>query len=273
VAVLVVGAATMHDIGFTPRTTSLAEMPTEMKRVLQSSLDFGWRSRPVRLLMLVSLFHGVFAMWGFYAWQPYLLELLGRDAVWVSGVVSALIALATIGGNKLVDIATRFCGKRTTLLLGGSAVFGAAAAGIGLADTFWAALVLLLVTMAASGVVTPVQQAYLHSVVPSSERATVVSFSSLVGSTGGIVGQLGLGYLGRARSVATGYIVGGLITLAALPALLALRRMRQPADVIIGQHAGVDGPCAAQGLPPVSTVDTAARDPQVSAASVAARES
>ena len=31
-------------------------------------------------------------MWAFYAWQPCFLELLGRDAVWVAGVVSALIA-------------------------------------------------------------------------------------------------------------------------------------------------------------------------------------
>jgi hypothetical protein len=121
---------------------------------------------------------------------------------------------------------------------------------------------LLVVTMGATGVSTPVQQAYLHAVVPSSERSTVVSFASLVGSAGGIGGSLGLGYLSRAQSVATAYITGGISTLFALPALFSLRAMREPADVIVGRRAGQAGPCAGQGLPLVASVDTAARQPE-----------
>src|SRR6266545_3064097 len=54
-AAFLVGLGWMHDVGFTPRTTSLAAMPTEMGRVLRVSVEFGWRARSVRLLMLVSL--------------------------------------------------------------------------------------------------------------------------------------------------------------------------------------------------------------------------
>jgi hypothetical protein len=107
----------------------------------------------------------------------------------------------------------------------------------------------------------PVQQAYLHQVVPSSQRATVVSSVSLVASAGGIGGQLGLGYVARAQSVAAGYVTGGLTLLLALPPLLLLRRRREPADAIVGRKAGKRGPCAAQGLPVVATVDTTARQP------------
>jgi len=260
-AVFVVGLLVMHDVGFTPRTTRLSAMPTEMHRVLSASLQFGWRARPVRLLMIVSLVQGVFTMWGFYAWQPYFLELLGRDAVWVAGVVSALIALSTIGGNALVEFLTRFCGRRTTLLLASMAVLAAAAVGVGLVESFWPALALLLVLSAADGVGMPVQQAYLHEVIPSSQRATVASSVSLVGSAGGIAGQLGLGYIARAQSVAAGYVTGGLAMLLALPPLLLLRRMREQADVIVGRSAGKKGPCAGQGLPVVSSVDTTARQP------------
>jgi MFS family permease len=259
--VFLVGLGWMHDIGFTPRTTTLAAMPTEMGRVLRDSVEFGWRSRPVRLLMLVSLFQGGYLMWGFYAWPPYFLELLGRDAVWVSGVVAALIALSTIAGNTLVELFTRVCGKRTTLLLWAAAVMVAAVVGVGLADSFWLAVALLLVSTVAEGVAMPVQQAYLHQVVPSEQRATVVSSVSLVSSAGGIGGQLGLGYVSRAQSVAVGYVTGGLTLLLALPPLLLLRRMRQPADAIVGRKAGKTGPCAAQGLPVVATVDTTARQP------------
>ena len=260
-AVFLVGLGAMHDVGFTPRATTLSAMPTEMRRVLRTSLTLGWRTRSVRLLMIVSLFQGAFTMWGFYASQPYFLDLLGRDAVWVAGVVSALIALFTIAGNGLVEFFTRFCGKRTTLLLASSGVLAVAAVGVGLVDSFWPAVVLFLVAMGATGVGAPVQQAYLHEVVPSSERATVVSFASLVGSAGGIGGQLGLGYISRVQSVATGYVTGGLTMLLALPPLLLLRGMRERADVIVGRRAGKSAPCAGQGLPQVSSVDTTARQP------------
>jgi MFS family permease len=260
-AVFVVGLVAMHDIGFTPRATRLSALPGEMNRVLQASIQFGWRARPVRLLMLVSLVQGVFTMWGFYAWQPYFLELLGRDAVWVAGVVSALTALSTIAGNGLVEFFTRFCGRRTTILIGAQLVLVATAVGLGLAGSFWLALALLLVLSVADGVAIPVQQAYLHDVIPSAQRATVVSSVSLTASAGGIAGQLGLGYIARAQSIAAGYVAGGLTMLLALPPLVLLRRMGQQADRIVGRRAGATAPCAAQGLPQVASVDTTVRQP------------
>jgi MFS family permease len=261
-AVFTVGLVAMRDIGFTPRATTVAAVPTEMNRVLHASVTAGWGNRSVRLLMIVSLVHGAFLMWAWYAWQPYILDLLGRDAVWVAGVVAALVALATIAGNGLVDVFTRFCGRRTTLLVAGSGVLAVAATGVGLADSFWPAVVLFLLAMGAVGVMTPVQQAYLHAVVPSTERATVVSFASLVGSAGGIGGSLGLGYLSRVQSIATGYVAGGLTMLLAMPAFVALRRRREPADVIVGRRAGAPAPCAGQGIPPVSSLDTVSRQPE-----------
>jgi MFS family permease len=258
-AVFVVGFFAMHDLGFTPRVATPSTLPAEMRRVLRASLDFGWRNRPVRLFMVVSCIHGAFLTWGFYAWQPYFLDLLERDAAWIAGVVAALIALATIAGNGLVAFFTRFCGRRTTLLIASSAVLAVAAAGVGLVDSFWPALVLLLVAMGATGVGSPVQQAYLHAVVPSTERATVVSVVSLGGSVGGSGGSLGLGYLSRAQSIGAGYVTGGLFLLLALPPLVALRGLRETADRILGRSAGRRGPCAGQGLPQVASLDTTTR--------------
>jgi MFS family permease len=74
-------------------------MPTEMRKVLQASIDFARNSRSAQLLMSVSLIQGTFSIWGFHAAQPYLLELLRRDAVWVAGIITALMALAINAGN------------------------------------------------------------------------------------------------------------------------------------------------------------------------------
>ncbi|RMH23189.1 MAG: MFS transporter [Acidobacteria bacterium] len=259
VPVFVIAWRSMHDLGFTPRALDLRAMPREMKRVAGDSVTYGWRVRPVRLLMIMAMVRVGFLIWAFYAWQPYFLQLLGRDAAWVAGLISALMSLAMIAGNAVVDVASRFCGRRTTLMLWAAAIQSAASVAVGLATSFGTAVAFFLLSMAAGGVIGPVKQAYLHHVVPSAQRATVISFDSLLGSAGGIAGQTGLGYLARARGIGAGYVAGGLATVLALPLLVAVRRLGGAADRIAGESAGKKAPCAAQGLPEVAAVDATPR--------------
>jgi len=247
---------TMHDIGYQPRTLSLERIPEEMKAIAQASLKFGLCNASLRLIFLMSLIQSGFLYWGFYAWQPYFLDLLGQDAVWVAGVIAAFISLATMTGNGLVEWITRFCGKRTTLILWATAIGGLATIGVGLTGSFWVAVILLLVYMATTGVSTPVIHAYMHQVIPSGQRAAILSLNSMVGSGGGILAQTGLGYVSRVSSIASGYILGGAVSLLVLPLAGMLRRLQEPADVIVGR-AGLDSACAAQGIPDISGLETA----------------
>lgn len=247
---------TMHDIGYQPRTLSLERIPEEMKAIAQASLKFGLGNASLRLIFLMSLIQSGFLYWGFYAWQPYFLDLLGQDAVWVAGVIAAFISLATMTGNGLVEWITRFCGKRTTLILWATAIGGLATIGVGLTGSFWVAVILLLVYMATTGVSTPVIHAYMHQVIPSGQRAAILSLNSMVGSGGGILAQTGLGYVSRVSSIASGYILGGAVSLLVLPLAGMLRRLQEPADVIVGR-AGLDSACAAQGIPDISGLETA----------------
>ena len=140
VAVFAIAYAVMHDIGFEPRRVTVSELPSEIARNARDGVTYGWGQRPLRLLMLASFFQLGFLMWAFYASQPYMLDLLGRDAVWVAGLVTAGIALSTIAGNQLVDVLSGRCGRRTTLLLGAGAVEACAAVALGLVSSFWLAL-------------------------------------------------------------------------------------------------------------------------------------
>jgi MFS family permease len=157
-------------------------------------------------------------------------------------------------GNAVVDSLARLCGRRTTLLLGAAGVQTLAALGVGLAPSFGVALVCLLIVTATLGVVSPVRQAYLHRMVPGAQRASVVSFDSMVANLGGVAGQAGLGYLAKLRDYSTGYLVGGATTLLAIPLYLALRRLAEDADRIVGS-AGLRSPCAAQGVAAAGAVD------------------
>jgi MFS family permease len=255
IVLFVIAYKGMHDIGYQPRALKLALIPAEIQRVAKNSITFGWKNKSLRLIMVVGLIQGSFFAWAWYAWQPYFLELLGSEVVWVAGVVAALIALAMMLGNSIVDYLTRFCGRRTTMLLWAAVVFSLAMIGVGLTTSFWVAVALILLAMVAAGVNQPVRQALIHRLIPSEQRASIVSFDSMVASGGSMVGQSGLGYIAQVRSFGSGYFFGGLFTGLVLPVWFLLRSRNDETDFFVGQRAGEDAVCAAQGLPSISAVD------------------
>ena len=242
----------MHDTGFTVRPLRWADVPGEMARVGRASLRFGWQEPHARFAILAGAAPAIFLEWGYHAWQPYFVQLLGREAVWILGVVAAATSLAMAGGSWLVERLTRYCGRRTTLLLGAALVYTVTSIGVGLASTFPSAVTLYLIGMAATGVFQPVRQAYLHAVVPRDQRATVLSLASLVGSGGSMGGQIGLGWLAANRSLGTGYVAGGIATALAMPWLAAMRRLGGAPDRIRGT-AGRFIACDSLTIPAGST--------------------
>jgi MFS family permease len=240
--------AAMHDIGFTVRRLRLRDVPIEVARQGREGIRFGWQVPRARLAILAGAMPAIFLEWGYHAWQPYFLGLLGSAKVWVLGTVAAAVALALMAGNWLVERLTRVCGRRSTLLLAAGAVFALAAIGVGLVSTFPAAVALYVIGMLAAGVFQPVRQAYLHLVVPAEQRATVLSLASLVSSGGSMTGQLGLGWLAGRGSLAAGYVAGGLAAALAVPFVILMRRLGGEPDRIVGQ-AGRYLTCATQALP------------------------
>ena len=107
---------------------------------------------------------------------------------------------------------------------------------------FWVTVPVFLLGAVAGGVLQPVRQTYLHQSIPTSERATLVSFDSLMGSLGSVGGQTGLGFLSQERSIPAGFVVGGLATILALPIFGRLRGLREPADRITAEASERDAP-------------------------------
>lgn len=241
-AAFAVGFAMMRDIGFTPRALRLRGITGEMGKVARSGLTYGWHAPSVRLLVMGSFVMMGFFFWAWYAWPPYFLDLLGRDLVWVAGVIAALFSLAMICGNALVGRLVRPGRRRTTVLVGASVALTAAMVAVGTLRMFWVAVPVFLLGALAAGVLSPVRQTYLHALIPTEERATLVSFDALVGSVGSVGGQTGLGYLSRVRSIPEGFVVGGLATGLVIPLYLWLRRRGDEADVVRAEPVRAEAP-------------------------------
>ncbi len=225
----------MHDIGYEPsREGSIRDQVTG---ILKASMTHGFRNPAVRMFLLAAPFSFGIGIWVFYAFQPYLLELFGDpDATYLAGIAAAVFALAQMVGGSTVGLVRRWFKTRTSVLVGSIVIGCVALVGVGLAEFlsipigFWFAIALLTLTALLWALAGPMQQAYLNAIIPSHQRATVLSLVSLTGSAGGVVSQPLLGRVADIYSLGTGYIVAGVLYIAQLPFILKVKRMNLPAD-------------------------------------------
>ena len=228
-AMFVVAWMYMRDLGFTPARGSHPLRAT--REVLDASIEYGLKRRPIRFVMLAAPFTAGVGFYTFYALQPHLLDLFGdAEAYSIAGLAAAIVAGSQIIGGYAAPRIRRLFRKRTSVLIIGTVVSGSVLCLLGVTDVFWVALGLLVVWGVIFAAEMPVRQAYLNDMIPSKQRATVLSFDSLMGSTGGVVVQPVLGRVADVQGYPMSFVFGGLIQLIAVPFLVASRRENSPAD-------------------------------------------
>ena len=228
----------MRDLGFTPKTG--ASTTDAVRDIARGSVDNGLRNRPVRWLMLAAPFTTGVGFYAFYAMQPYLLELYGDpNAYSIAGLAAAIVAGAQIVGGLSVPVVRRFFNLRTsavllavalqTLFLIGLAVVGFNQDQLG-QTAFYLAIGLLVLWALSGAIGGPIRQAFINGVIPGEQRATVLSFDSLMGSVGGAITQPVLGRVADTSGYAASYLVSGVINAFALPFVFLAQREQAPSD-------------------------------------------
>jgi MFS family permease len=221
----------MKDLGFTPdRRHGRLE---EIRKVLGASLEYGWRNPPVRWLMLAALCAGGVDIFAFYALQPYLLELYGDPGAFgIAGLAAAIVAGTEMAAGMLVPLLRRLFARRTHVLLAASLTGIGSLALLGLTSNFWVALALLVVWGISFALAVPIRQAYINGLIPSGQRATVLSFDNLMASAGGVAAQPALGRVADVWGYSSAYVVSAAIQLVSVPFLLLARREKASSDRI-----------------------------------------
>ncbi|MWB99150.1 MFS transporter [Agromyces seonyuensis] len=224
-----VAAWLMRDLGFTPARDGHPLRAT--RRLLADSVHSGLGNPPVRWLMLASPFVTGVGFYAFYAMQPYLLELWGDEGAYsIAGLAAALLSAAGILGGWLAPRVRRRVRKRTSVVIAATAVSSLALVALWLTGSFWVAVAIVVVWGVSDAVAGPVRQAYLNDLIPSAQRATVLSFDSLLGSAGGVVVQPALGRSADVWGYPASLALSGLVQAIALPFLAASRRRGGDAD-------------------------------------------
>jgi MFS family permease len=229
VVMFAVAFTLMHDVGFTPEKGG--RPLAEMRKILSASIDYGWRVPAVKWLMVQALFTGGVGVYGFYALQPYLLELYGDpEAYQIAGLVAAIVAGAQILGGVSAPWIRRRFQRRTSALIAAAAVSSLSLLLIGVIESFWPVIGLIVVWGLLFAATMPIRQAYMNGLIPSRQRATILSFDSLVASSGGVWVQPVLGRAADVWGYAPSYLMGAGISALALPFLGLSRRQNEPAD-------------------------------------------
>src|SRR5918995_1324548 len=228
---LAAAAKMMHDVGFEPEKE--AGPFTEMRKIAKASIDYGWRIPAVKWLMVEALFTGGVGIYAFYALQPYLLELYGDETAYqIAGLAAAITAGAQILGGIAAPRIRRAFHRRTSALIAMAAISTVTLFFVGLIESFWAVIGLIVIWGLLFAATMPIRQTYLNGLIPSRQRATIISFDSMMSSSGGVWSQPVLGRAADVWGYPSSYLLSAAISALAVPSLALSRRQNAPADTV-----------------------------------------
>jgi MFS family permease len=231
IVMFVVAFRLMHDVGFTPEKGG--RPLAEMRKIAANSIDYGWRVPAVKWLMVEALFTGGVGIYAFYALQPYLLELYGDPTAYeIAGLAAAIVAGAQIVGGVAAPRIRASFHRRTSALLVTAGLSVITLALIGAIQNFWAVIGLTTVWALLFAATMPIRQTYINGMIPSRQRATILSFDSMMSSSGGVWAQPLLGRVADASGYAASYLVSAGIAAFALPFIALSRGQNAPADTL-----------------------------------------
>ncbi len=201
----------------------IAGLPRQIVRRMVDGVSGGFGNRTVLMLSAAGAIQ-------FAAWAPYWLEwpiLFNQSygvGVWIIGWIYGVLSIGRMIGAEVVS---RMAGDETSRpgrISGLIAMAGVmlAAAGM-LQGRPGIALAFLFVMNICTGAVVPLLQSWFNEQIESSQRATMLSFSSTFGTMGGSIGLFINGVIADHAGLAAAWQFGGALTLAAIPFYLAIR--------------------------------------------------
>lgn len=234
-AVLLINFATafffMKDLGF--HSHKMGYPVKEMKQIFRNSINNGLKNPPVRWLMIAAPLTTGVSFYIFYALQPFLLKLYGDEKAYgIAGLVAALAASAQIAGGVVAPKIKNLFSKRTNAMFIGIFISAVVLVTVSFINSFIFALILIFVWGLMFAAVMPIRQAYINGIIDSAQRATVLSFDSLMGSSGAIVIQPVLGKVADLYGYSSSFLVSSIFQFAALPFILLSKKEKASSDAI-----------------------------------------
>ena len=119
--------------------------------------------------------------------------VVGDRFEWIAGISAAIAAGAQILGGVAAPQIRRLFKRRTSALATIALASAITLILMGLIEHFWVVIGLTVCWGLLFAATTPIRQTYLNGLIPSHQRATILSFDSMMTSGGGVWAQPVLG--------------------------------------------------------------------------------
>lgn len=205
------------------KSLNVAGSLNQLRKVALDSVTYGIKHKVVLWL----IFSSILATFAFQSlnmyWAPRMNTLVG-DKVWLMGWIWAGMSLAMISGGFIVKELLKK-EKTYSWIMIVTALFLAIPIIISsLSEIFAIALTSFLIYEIGRGMLTPAHKAYLNRYIPSKQRATILSFDSMMGRLGATAGLVVLGWIAKNYSIQISWLISGCLLLLLIPIYLKARK-------------------------------------------------
>ncbi len=195
---------------------------TSMRDTAIASIRYGMSDRSVRFVLIVT---GItaFAVMGFNMyWQPFFV-MRGVHERYLGYIFGSIMVAIGIGSHMASWRREKTNEKK--LIVWSMACAGVLAIASTMVPGMWLALLIFLLHEVPRGAWSPLKDSYLHARIPSSERATISSFCSMIPHICGALGLLASGLMAQSWGIETTWIIAGMILIIGA---LVVRNGRHP---------------------------------------------
>lgn len=191
--------------------------------IAKDSITYGISHKVVFWLMLSSIvFSFAFMPLNMY-WSPRMNELVGNQ-VWILGWVWAGMALFMMLGSFLLKLLLKQ-GKQYATIMIIIALFLAIPILISsVSNTIAVVISGFLFYEIGRGMLKPAHKTYLNKFIPSSQRATIMSFDSMMARFGAAIGLFVFGLIAKYYGIQISWIVAGFVLFLLIPVYLQVSR-------------------------------------------------
>lgn len=198
----------------------------EMKRIASSSVRYGM-SHPVIFNMIIAGFLLGIAVqpWNMY-WSPFFKDTLNVDTSVLGWMFAAISLFSMVGMHFARHTLARLKDRKSVLIFDIILIAVAIIISSVIGAPYLVVLFFLLHEIG-RGMWGPIDSALMNDYVPSKQRATIISFDSMVSHGGSAIGLFASGLIANSYGIPASWIIGAAVLLMAIPFLMRIKEKRR----------------------------------------------
>lgn len=195
---------------------------SSFKKIINESVHYGINKKSVLFIIIFGIVFAFMCQGPNMQWQIKFKDDFGMNTSILGWIFVGISACIFVGSHISGWFAKMFRSEKSAIVF--SQIF--VIAGLILAS--WLVFFPLVLSgffihELGRGIVAPLVRSYTNNRIPSEQRATIISFKSMMAQIGSVMGLIVSGYLAKNYSISTAWIVSAAVLAVCIPILLKFK--------------------------------------------------